>query len=68
MSDAAVQFSLTGEEILTVHLNGEWRMETDAPSTEPMMEQLDRHPSIKRMVFDADGARFMGQQPSDLLF
>ena len=64
MSDAAVQFSLTGEEILTVHLNGEWRMETDVPSTEPMMEQLDRHPSIKRMVFDAEE---LGSWDSSLL-
>ena len=64
MNDAAVQFSLTGEEILTVHLNGEWRMETDVPSTEPMTEQLDRHPSIKRMVFDAEE---LGSWDSSLL-
>ena len=53
MTDAAVQFSLTGEETLTVHLEGKWRMETEVPSTEAMIEQLDQHPSIKRIVFDA---------------
>ena len=53
MTDAAVHTTLTDEETLTVHLNGEWQMETDVPSTEPMMEQLNQHPSIKRMAFDA---------------
>ena len=53
MTDAAVQFSLTGEETLTVHLKGKWQMETDVPSTEEMIEQLDQHPSIKYIVFDA---------------
>lgn len=53
MSDAAVHFSLTGEEILTVHLKGKWQMETDVPSTEAMLDQLDQHHSIKRIVFDA---------------
>jgi len=53
MSDAAVHLSLTGEEILTVHLKGKWQMETDVPSTETAMEQLERHPSIKRIVFNA---------------
>ncbi len=53
MSDAAVHMSLTGEEILKVHLNGKWHMKTDVPSTKAMTEQLDRHPSVKRIVFDA---------------
>ena len=53
MSDAAVQLSLTGDEILSVHLQGKWQMETEVPSTETMVEELDRHPSIKRMVFDS---------------
>jgi hypothetical protein len=38
MSDAAVHLSLTGEEILAVHLKGKWQMETDVPSTETTME------------------------------
>ena len=53
MSNAAVHFSLAGEEILNAHLKGKWEMETDVPSMETLMEQLDQHPSIKRMVFDA---------------
>jgi len=53
MGDAAVHLSLTGDEILSVHLRGKWQMETDAPSTETMVEELDRHPSIKRMGFDS---------------
>ncbi|HIJ41730.1 MAG TPA: ABC transporter permease [Deltaproteobacteria bacterium] len=64
MSDAAVHMSLTGEEILTVHLKGKWQMETDAPSTETMGEQLEQHPSIKRVAFDATA---LGSWDSSLL-
>jgi len=53
MSDAAVYFSLTSDEILSVHLKGTWQMETDVPSAQSVMEQLKQHPSIKRIVFDA---------------
>jgi hypothetical protein len=53
MTDAAVQFSLSGEEILTVHLKGKWQMETEVPTTKEMLDQLDQHPSVKRIVFDA---------------
>lgn len=55
MTDAAVQFSLTDEETLTVHLQGNWQMETEFPSTEAMLDQLDQHPAVKRIVFDASG-------------
>lgn len=53
MSDAAVHLDVIGEEILSVHLKGKWQMETDVPSTKTVLEQLDRHPSIGRMTFDA---------------
>jgi phospholipid/cholesterol/gamma-HCH transport system permease protein len=53
MTDAAVQFSLSGEEILTVYLKGKWQMETEVPTTKEMLDQLDQHPSVKRIVFDA---------------
>jgi len=53
MTDAAVQFSLSGEEILTVNLKGKWQMEMDVPSAKVMIEQLDHHPFIKSIVFDA---------------
>jgi len=53
MTDAAVQFCLTGEETLTVHLKGKWQLETEVPSTKEMLDQLDQHPSIKRIVFDS---------------
>jgi phospholipid/cholesterol/gamma-HCH transport system permease protein len=64
MSDADVQLRLTGEEILTLHLKGKWQMETDVPSTKTVLEQLDRHPSIGRMVFDATA---LGSWDSSLL-
>jgi len=64
MSDAAVQLSLTGEEILTLHLKGKWQMETDVPSTKTVLEQLDRHPTIKRMAFDTTA---LGSWDSSLL-
>ncbi len=64
MSDATVHLSLTGEEILTVHLMGKWQMEADVPSAQTMTEQLDRHPSIKRMAFDATA---LGSWDSSLL-
>ncbi|MCJ7686789.1 MAG: ABC transporter permease [Desulfobacteraceae bacterium] len=53
MSETGVDFSLLNKEVLSVLLNGKWQMETDVPSTKTMMEQLDRQPSIKRIVFDA---------------
>ncbi len=53
MTDAAVQFSLTGKETLTVHLKGKWQMEAEVPSTEAMVEQLDQHPNVNRIVFDS---------------
>jgi len=56
--------SLTGEEILTLHLKGKWQMETDVPSTKTVLGHLDRHPSIKRMVFDATA---LGSWDSSLL-
>jgi len=53
MTDAAVQMSLSGDEILSIHLKGIWQMEADMPSTKAMMEQLDAYPSIKRIAFDS---------------
>ena len=53
MNEADVVFSVADEDSLCVQVNGEWRMETDVPSTETMLKQLSQHPSIKRVVFDA---------------
>lgn len=53
MSETAVNFSLMNQDSLSVQVNGKWRMETEVPSTEEMLEQLTQHPSIKRIVFDA---------------
>ena len=53
MDEAAVNFNLVNEDSLSVQVNGEWQMETEVPSTETIMEQLSRHPSIKRIEFDA---------------
>ena len=53
MNEADVVFSVADEDSLSVQVNGEWRMETDVPSTETMLKQLSQHPSIKRVVFDA---------------
>ena len=64
MSDAAVYFSLTGDEILSVHLRGKWQMETDVPSVQTVMKKLSLHPSVKRIVFDATA---LGSWDSNLL-
>ena len=64
MSDAAVHLSLTGNDILSVHLKGTWQMEADVPSTQSVMEQLKQHPSIKRIIFDATA---LGAWDSNLL-
>jgi len=64
MSDADVQLSLTGEEILSVHLRGKWQMEADVPSKQTMTEQLALHPAVKRVVFDATD---LGSWDSSLL-
>ncbi|EFK09809.1 conserved hypothetical protein [delta proteobacterium NaphS2] len=53
MSDAAVQYSLTESETLTVHLQGNWQMESGVPSSGALLDQLDQHSSIKRIEFDA---------------
>jgi phospholipid/cholesterol/gamma-HCH transport system permease protein len=64
MTDAAVQFSLTGAELLKVHLRGKWQMEGDVPPSDAVVEQLQQHPSIKRIVFDATD---LGSWDSSLL-
>ena len=64
MSDAAVHLSLTGDDILSVHLKGTWQMEADVPSTQSVMEELKQHSSIKRIVFDATA---LGAWDSNLL-
>jgi ABC-type branched-subunit amino acid transport system ATPase component len=64
MGDAAVHLSLTSDEILSVHLKEKWQMETDVLSVETIIEQLNQHPSIKRIVFDATA---LGSWDSSLL-
>ena len=64
MTDAAVQLSLRGDEVLSIHLKGKWAMEADVPSTGTMMEKLDANPSIKRILFDSTA---LGSWDSSLL-
>ena len=53
MNEAAVDFSLLNEEVLSVHLNGKWQMDQDVPSKEGMEDQLHQHPTVKQIVFDS---------------
>jgi phospholipid/cholesterol/gamma-HCH transport system permease protein len=53
MTDAAVHLSLSGDEILSIHLTGQWEMGADVPSPETVSERLKQHAAIKHIVFDA---------------
>lgn len=53
MTDAAVHLSLSGDEILSIHLTGQWEMGADVPSPETVSERLKQDAAIKHIVFDA---------------
>jgi len=53
MSEAAVDFSLLNNEVLSVHLNGKWQIDQDVPSKKEMADQLHQYPTVKHIVFDS---------------
>jgi phospholipid/cholesterol/gamma-HCH transport system permease protein len=47
-----LEFSKPSDEVLLIHLAGEWNLENDLPSANDLERQLEKGPQIQRIAFD----------------